>query len=127
MSLQKLTSLYTDPCSETAVEFTREGSLPSGANSIFEWDFDGEKISTKENDNHKFRTVGVKNVSLKVSSDNGCSDMISKEFVVKLQAKADFVANNVCVGEDVVFTNNSEVAAGNLITNGDLVVLMLQV
>ena len=104
----------TDPCSETAVEFTREGSLPSGANSIFEWDFDGEKISTKENDNHKFSTVGVKNVSLKVSSDNGCSDMISKEFVVKLQAKADFVANNVCVGEDVVFTNNSEVAAGNL-------------
>ncbi len=72
------------------------------------------KISTKENDNHKFGTVGVKNVSLKVSSDNGCSDMISKEFVVKLQAKADFVANNVCVGEDVVFTNNSEVAAGNL-------------
>ena len=31
---------YTDACSETAVEFTREGSLPSGANSIFEWDFD---------------------------------------------------------------------------------------
>ena len=105
---------FTDPCSETAVEFTREGSLPSGANSIFEWDFDGEKISTRENDNHKFSTVGVKNVSLKVSSDNGCSDMIAKEFVVKLQAKADFVANNVCVGEDVVFTNNSEVAAGNL-------------
>ncbi|MFT5479093.1 MAG: PKD repeat protein [Bacteroidia bacterium] len=105
---------YTDACSETAVEFTREGSLPSGANSIFEWDFDEEKISTKENDNHKFSTVGVKNVSLKVSSDNGCSDMISKEFVVKLQAKADFVANNVCVGEDVVFTNNSDVAAGNL-------------
>jgi len=105
---------YTDACSETAVEFTREGSLPSGANSIFEWDFDGEKVSTKENDKHKFGTVGVKNVSLKVSSDNGCSDMISKEFVVKLQAKADFVANNVCVGDEVVFTNNSEVAAGNL-------------
>ena len=105
---------FTDPCSETAVEFTRTGSLPSGANSIFEWDFDGEMTSTKENDNYKFSTVGVKNVSLKVSSDNGCSDMISKEFVVKLQARADFIANDVCEGDDVVFTNKSEVAAGNL-------------
>jgi PKD repeat protein len=40
--------------------------------------------------------------------------MISKEFVVKLQARADFIANDVCEGDDVVFTNKSEVAAGNL-------------
>ncbi|MBO6517781.1 MAG: PKD domain-containing protein [Bacteroidia bacterium] len=105
---------FTDACSETAVEFTREGSLPTGTNSIFEWDFDGEKVSTKENDSHLFNSVGVKKVSLKVSSDNGCSDMIEKEFVVKLQAKADFIGNEVCEGEEVVFTNKSEVASGNL-------------
>ncbi|MEZ4844776.1 MAG: PKD domain-containing protein [Bacteroidia bacterium] len=105
---------FSDPCSETAVNFTRGGTLPAGATSIFEWDFDGEKISTKENDSYKFSTVGVKTVSLKVSSNNGCSDMISKDIVVKLQAKADFIANNVCEGEEVVFTNKSEVAAGNL-------------
>ena len=106
--------VFTDACSETDVEFTRTGSLPSGASSIFEWDFDGERISTRENDKHRFSKVGVKTVTLTVSSDNGCSDMISKEFVVKLQAKADFIADDVCEGEDVVFTNSSEVARGTL-------------
>jgi PKD repeat protein len=107
---------FTDPCSETEIEFTRTGSLPDPGTitSIFEWDFDGERISTRENDKHKFASVGVKTVTLKVSSDNFCSDEITKEFVVKLQAKADFIANDVCDGEEVVFTNKSEVAAGNL-------------
>jgi PKD repeat protein len=107
---------FTDPCSETEIEFTRTGSLPDPGTitSIFEWDFDGERISTRENDKHKFASVGVKKVTLKVSSDNFCSDEITKEFVVKLQAKADFIANDVCDGDEVVFTNKSSVAAGNL-------------
>lgn len=104
---------YTDACNLKAVEFTRGGTLPSGS-SIFQWDFDGEAVSTKENPSHLFSTVGVKKVSLMVSSDNGCADMITKEFVVKLQAQADFVAKSVCEGEDVVFTNKSSVASGNL-------------
>ena len=107
---------FTDPCSETEIEFTRTGTLPDPGTvtSIFEWDFDGERVSTRENDKHKFASVGVKTVTLKVSSDNFCSDEITKEFVVKLQAKADFIANDVCDGDEVVFTNKSEVAAGNL-------------
>jgi PKD repeat protein len=104
---------FSDPCNLKDVDFTRTGSLPSG-NSIFQWDLDGETVSTKENPSHLFAQVGVKKVSLLVSSDNGCSDMITKEFVVKLQSKADFVANNVCEGEEVVFTNKSAVAKGNL-------------
>ncbi len=107
---------FTDPCSESEIEFTRTGSLPDPGTvtSIFEWNFDDERVSTRENDKHKFASVGVKTVTLKVSSDNFCSDEITKEFVVKLQAKADFIANDVCDGEEVVFTNKSEVAAGNL-------------
>lgn len=104
---------FTDACNLKDVEFTRGGSLPTG-NSIFQWDFDGEAVSVKENPSHLFSTVGVKKVSLLVSSDNGCSDMIAKEFVVKLQAKANFIATDVCEGDEVVFTNKSEVASGNL-------------
>ena len=104
---------FSDPCNLTAVDFTRTGTLPAG-NSIYEWDFNGEAMSTQENPNYLFSKVGVKNVSLKISSENGCVDEITKEFVVKLQAQADFVANNVCEGEEVVFTNKSSVAAGGL-------------
>lgn len=104
---------FTDACNLKEIEFSRMGSLPSG-NSIFQWDFDGEMTSTQENPKYLFNTVGVKKVSLMISSDNGCSDMISKEFVVKLQAQADFVATDVCEGDEVVFTNKSTVASGNL-------------
>ena len=104
---------FTDPCNLTEIEFKREGTLPAG-NSIFEWDFSGEAMSTQENPKQQFPKIGVKNVSLKISSDNGCTDMITKEFVVKLQAQAAFVASSVCEGEEVVFTNKSEVAAGGL-------------
>ncbi|MCB9246602.1 MAG: PKD domain-containing protein [Flavobacteriales bacterium] len=104
---------FSDPCNLKEIEFTRSGTLPAG-NSIFEWDFNGQGSSTQENPKFNFPRVGVKHVSLKVSSENGCVDMITKEFVVKLQAKADFVATDVCEGENVIFTNKSEVAAGNL-------------
>ncbi len=104
---------FSDPCNLTEVAFTRTGTLPAG-NSIYEWDFNGQGNSTQENPKFLFPKVGVKHVSLKISSENGCVDEITKEFVVKLQAQADFVANNVCEGEEVVFTNKSSVAAGGL-------------
>ncbi|MCB9246603.1 MAG: PKD domain-containing protein [Flavobacteriales bacterium] len=104
---------FSDPCNLSDIEFTRTGTLPAG-NSIFEWDFNGQGSSTQENPKFNFSRVGVKHVSLKVSSENGCVDMITKEFVVKLQAQAEFVASDVCEGENVVFTNKSSVAAGNL-------------
>ena len=105
---------YSDPCNLTQVQFTREGSIPAGVNSIYEWDFNGEATSTNENPKHLFSTIGFKDVSLIVRSANGCSDVITKSFPVKLQSKADFAAIDVCEGEEVVFTNKSEVAAGDL-------------
>jgi PKD repeat protein len=104
---------HTEACNLTDVDFTRLGSLPSGT-SIYEWDFAGESVSTRENPSHKFSTIGVNEVSLKITSSNGCTDMISKTLNVKLQAIAGFEAGDVCEGDDVVFTNTSKVAQGEL-------------
>jgi len=105
---------YSDACNLTQVEFTREGTIPTGVNSIYEWDFSGEATSTNENPKHLFNTLGFKDVTLIVRSANGCSDVITKSFPVKLQSKADFAVIDVCEGEEVVFTNQSTVAAGGL-------------
>lgn len=105
---------FSDPCNLTAVKFNRAGTLPAGVNSIFEWDFNGEGVSTNENPSFLFNTLGLKEVSLNVRSANGCSDHITKTFAVKLQAKANFTAKDVCEGDQVSFTNSSTVAAGNL-------------
>jgi PKD repeat protein len=105
---------YSDACNLTQVEFKREGTIPTGVNSIYEWDFSGETTSTNENPKHLFNTLGFKDVTLIVRSANGCSDAITKSFPVKLQSKADFSAIDVCEGEEVIFTNQSAVAAGDL-------------
>lgn len=106
---------FSDPCNLTAVKFTRTGTIPTGVNSIYEWDFSGEGSSTNENPSHMFNSLGYKEVSLIVRSANGCSDNITKSFPVKLQAKANFSAKDVCEGDQVAFTNSSTVAAGNLV------------
>jgi PKD repeat protein len=104
---------FSDPCNLSDIDFTRTGTIPAG-NSIYEWDFDGMDISTQENPSFRFGDIGVHQVTLKVSSDNGCSDMITKDIVVKLQAEANFSANDVCEGDEVAFTNSSTVARGDL-------------
>lgn len=105
---------YSDPCNLTATKFSMTGTKPTGVNSIFEWDFNGEGTSVNENPSFMFSNVGMKDISLIIRSANGCSDMITRSFPVKLQAKADFTAGDVCEGEDVSFTNKSYVAAGDL-------------
>jgi len=106
---------YSDPCNLTAVKFNRTGSIPTGVNSIYEWDFSGEKTSTNENPSHLFNTLGFKDVTLIVRSANGCVDQTTKSFPVKLQSKASFSTIDVCEGQEVAFTNSSTVAAGNLV------------
>jgi PKD repeat protein len=107
---------YSDPCNLTATQFSRTGTIPAPPiNSIYEWDFNGEGVSTNENPNFNFSSQGIKDVTLIVRSANGCADVTTKTFNVKLQAKASFSGKGVCEGEPVSFTNSSSVAQGELV------------
>jgi PKD repeat protein len=102
-------------CNLTNTNFTFTGSKPaSPAITNFTWDFSGEGTTTVENPSKLFSVVGIKNVTLTLVSNNGCSNTITKEVPVKLQSKADFLANDVCENDDAVFINKSTVSAGNL-------------
>ncbi len=104
---------YDNPCNLNPTQFTHTGTLPTG-NNIFIWDFNGQDQSTKQNVSYLFKTVGVKRVQLTVKSDNGCSDNSSVVFIVKQQADVNFAADDVCEGEDVVFTNLTTSSSGKL-------------
>ncbi|PCJ65701.1 MAG: hypothetical protein COA58_09860, partial [Bacteroidetes bacterium] len=98
----------------------RTGFVPNGgANSSYAWDFDGEATSGMENPSHLFGKVGAKPVTLTIADLNGCTNSITKDVNVVLQAVAGFTANgfnaiDVCEGDKAVFTNSSTVAAGDL-------------
>jgi len=106
---------WDQACNLTPINFTRTGSVPNGGtNSTYSWDFDGQSTTNQENPSYLFSKVGPRAVTLTIADLNGCTNSITKDVNVVLQAEADFVAEDACEGEEVVFTNKSEVAAGNL-------------
>jgi PKD repeat protein len=105
---------FSDPCSLTPVQFQMTGSIPDGNSPLFEWNFDDKDSSFIEQPKYLFNDLGTKTVTLKVIISNGCSDIIKREIFVKRQAKAAFEAKNECEGEEVTFTNKSQIEQGIL-------------
>ncbi len=102
-------------CNLTPIEFNFTGSVPgTGSSSTYAWDFAGEATAARVDPTHLFSRVGTKMVTLTIADLNGCTNSITKEVNVVLQAVADFEAASVCEGSEAVFTNKSTVAAGNL-------------
>jgi PKD repeat protein len=102
-------------CNQSNTNFTFTGSKPAApAITNFNWNFAGEGTTTVENPSKLFGVVGKKMVTLTLVSNNGCSDVVTKEVNVKLQSKADFLSDDVCGDDDAVFINKSTVSAGNL-------------
>jgi PKD repeat protein len=106
---------WEEACNLTPIEFNFTGSVPgTGSSSTYAWDFAGEATAARVDPTHLFSKVGTKMVTLTIADLNGCTNSITKEVNVVLQAVADFEAASVCEGSEAVFTNKSTVAAGNL-------------
>lgn len=119
LSEAPLADFTTGPaCNLSLTSFTFTGTKPiGGVLTSFYWDLAGEGTTTVENPTKMFSIVGKRLITLSVTSNNGCSDIISKEIDVKLQSKADFNVADVCEGSEAVFINKSKVSAGNLLYN----------
>jgi PKD repeat protein len=106
---------WIEACNLTPIAFNFTGSVPAGNNSSYSWDFAGEATASRVDPiPHLFSKVGTKLVTLTIADLNGCTNTITKEVNVVLQALADFEAASVCQGAEAVFTNKSTVAAGEL-------------
>lgn len=109
------TDFTHDPaCSLTPTDFTNTTPVVSGTTANFVWDFGDGGMSTAESPSHSWSALGPKTVMLKVTLDNGCAQMVSKDLFVGVQPAANFDASNVCAGEPVVFENNTTWAQGDI-------------
>lgn len=97
---------YGPVCNLTKTDFTFTGTKPTGALTVFLWNFNGEGTSTLENPS-KLLDTGVKKITLILTSNNGCKDSIIKTMKVRPQAKADFMVQDVCEDDSAVFVNQS--------------------
>lgn len=105
---------YSEPCNRELVQFTNSTQKADNLTHTWLWNFSDEGSSLAESPYYLFRSLGFKQVTLTATASNGCKNSISRSFIVKRQAKAQFDANDVCEGEQVQFTNKSTIDYGNL-------------
>nr|WP_294899002.1 PKD domain-containing protein [uncultured Pedobacter sp.] len=103
------------------IQFTDKSTSASNNITKWEWDF-GDSVSnsntsTLQNPIHNFSKVKTYNVSLKVTTDLGCENLIKKQVVVHPLPLADFDMPDICLSDaSAGFTNQSTVADGSTMT-----------
>ncbi len=65
--------------------FSNGSSVPGGSISATSWDFGDGNVATGNNVSHSFTAAGTFNIKLKIISNQGCEDSISKTVTVHPQ------------------------------------------
>ncbi len=111
----------TQVCIGDTTCFTDLSTISSGANVSWSWNFGDtlsgvENYSTLENPCHTF-TPGqtYSAVVLSVTSDFGCTNIISHQVDFFILPVAAFSSNKVCVGDSTCFTDLSGIATGQVV------------
>jgi gliding motility-associated-like protein len=100
----------------TTAQFKNESKIAQGNIQSYNWNFgDGASgaanIDSIANPSHQYTGYGKYLVTLKVISNSGCTNTVSKLYSgIHLQPVAKFVSDHpagVCTKEEIIFTDNS--------------------
>ncbi|MCK9616253.1 MAG: PKD domain-containing protein [Lentimicrobiaceae bacterium] len=72
----------TTECNGIQTEFTDASTVSSGIVSSWEWDFDDGNTSNAQNPDHLYTNFGTYDVTLLVTTNNGCTHSITKPVIV---------------------------------------------
>ena len=103
----------TGACMGQNAVFLDASSISSGSLK-YTWNYgDGSALDSVANVSHMYPLPGTYNVSLRVESDKGCSDSVTKPVEMFRNPEADFtIKSDVCKDENAFFTNTSVVPSG---------------
>ncbi len=104
---------YNNVCDGTPVTFINNSTVAWGILS-YEWSFGDGSQSNAPSPSHVYPGWGTYVVKLKATSDKGCVDSIQNTVVVNPVPQANFSATNVCLYDQVTFTNNTTIASGTM-------------
>jgi gliding motility-associated-like protein len=99
----------TTVCQGIPTEFQDLSTIPGGSIVGWSWNFGDGTISNLQDPTHTYGSAGTYNVTLRVTSDNGCESVLQQSVRVENVPQADFDFTNVCFGSPSAFTDNSNV------------------
>lgn len=109
---------FTEVCEGTVTTFQDLSSVDPTTNDAISdclWGFGDGNSSTSENPTHQYSNEGTYDVTLTVSTVNGCSNTITFPVDVHPNPEPAFTASQSCVGEETSFTDQSTVGNGGTI------------
>lgn len=97
--------MYTRNCSAETISFSYTGT---GTDPDYFWNFGNGTKSVKSAPQVSFSTAGDYEVSLEVTSDNGCTSSVSKTITIQPRPAPDFTFSNACEGSEISFLDNTD-------------------
>ena len=111
--------INTTECFGMATQFTNNSTVIGNGNNIasWSWDFNGDGIqdANSQNPTYTFPSSGNFNVTLTVTTNNGCSSTINKQIIVFPSPIPSFTSTQVCLNDITSFTDLSTITNGNTI------------
>lgn len=104
-------------CAGDTTNFTDLSTASGGTITSWSWDFDDGNLSSNQNPLNVYTSPGNYDVSLTVTDDFGCTDIITQVVNISTPPVAQFVADSVCIGLPTSFNSStSDSGAGNIIS-----------
>jgi len=112
--------MVSNSCVNTPVQFTDLSTAMYGYITGWHWDFgDGSSTTVafpnNPNVSHVFPGAGTYNVSLSITTNDGCTNVKTKTVTVYTLPGVDFTATGSCVGSPVMFTPDPAVTNINAV------------
>jgi len=114
---------YSAPtCFQTETSFTDHSYTETGYITEWEWIFgDGNSTTVvfpgNQNVTHHYANAGFYNVTLNITTSEGCENTVTLQVEVIPNPVANFIYTSSCLGEPVVFTDLSQPNGGGQIVN----------
>lgn len=107
-------------CDGNVSQFTNTSTLPNWSSNQYLWNFGDGNISSLFDPTHLYSSYGEYQVDLLVSSSDGittCESSYTLPIVINPNPNPSFTSFDVCVNDSINFTNNSQIALGQISSN----------
>jgi hypothetical protein len=106
-------------CLQDVVTFLEGSNIPNNGSggTIVNWRYgegSNDSNGAVAEPQYEYQQPGIKNISLAVTTDQGCTNEAFKNIVIGVPPIADFNWTSYCLGDDTQFTDVSSSAFGNI-------------
>jgi len=100
-----------DVCQDKSQEITSNNSLGLDSFDQYRWVINGAQIANDSIFTHTGTSLGINYINLEVTTKNGCEITYADSFEVFNSPRANFFITPVCLGQEVLPTDNSTIDA----------------